>query len=49
MSPGPGRIERVIDVAIPRPHGLDVRRNRGFLRHEEGITAVFLDQGVLRR
>ncbi len=47
MSPRPGRIERIIDVAIPRARGLAGRRNAEFLRIEAEITDIFLARGVL--
>jgi NitT/TauT family transport system ATP-binding protein len=47
MSPRPGRIERIIDVPLPRPRGLDARRAPEFVRIAEEITAIFLARGVL--
>jgi NitT/TauT family transport system ATP-binding protein len=47
MSPRPGRIERIIDVAIARPRGLRGRRDPEFLRIETEITDIFLARGVL--
>jgi len=47
MSPRPGRIERIIDVAIGRPRGLRGRRDSEFLRIEAEITDIFLARGVL--
>jgi NitT/TauT family transport system ATP-binding protein len=49
MSPRPGRIERVLDIAMPRPRGLDARRAREFIDAAESITQIFLDRGVLSR
>jgi NitT/TauT family transport system ATP-binding protein len=49
MSPRPGRIERVIDVALPRPRGLDARRAPAFTAASDAITAIFLERGVLHR
>jgi NitT/TauT family transport system ATP-binding protein len=49
MSPRPGRVDRVIDVALPRARGLEARRHPAFLAHEEEITTIFLERGVLRR
>jgi len=49
MSPRPGRIETVIDVAMPRPRGLDGRRNPRFQELSATITDIFLSRGVLRR
>jgi len=47
MSPRPGRIERIIDVALPRPRGLAARRSREFADATERITDIFLARGVL--
>jgi NitT/TauT family transport system ATP-binding protein len=47
MSPRPGRIERIIDVALPRPRGLDARRAPEFVRVAQEITDIFLARGVL--
>ena len=47
MSPRPGRIERTIDIALPRPRGLAARREPEFVRITEEITDNFLARGVL--
>jgi NitT/TauT family transport system ATP-binding protein len=47
MSPRPGRIERILQVGLPRPRGLAARRDPAFLAAEEEITGIFLDRGVL--
>ena len=47
MSPRPGRIERVFDVRMPRPRGLDARRSREFAEIAQAITDIFLARGVL--
>jgi NitT/TauT family transport system ATP-binding protein len=49
MSPRPGRIEAILDVALPRPRGLDARRAPAFVDAAERITRIFLDRGVLHR
>ena len=49
MSPRPGRIEQILDIALPRPRGLAARRDPAFLAAEEAITAIFLERGVLSR
>jgi NitT/TauT family transport system ATP-binding protein len=49
MSPRPGRIEQIINVDIPRPRGLDARRNPEFLKITEQITQIFLARGVFRQ
>ena len=47
MSPRPGRIERVLDIDLPRPRGLDARRSPAFIDASETITDIFLARGVL--
>jgi NitT/TauT family transport system ATP-binding protein len=48
MSPRPGKIERVMDIRMPRPRGLDARRAPEFVQAAERITDIFLARGVLR-
>jgi NitT/TauT family transport system ATP-binding protein len=47
MSPRPGRIERIIEVSLARPRGLEARRMPEFTRIAEAITDIFLARGVL--
>jgi NitT/TauT family transport system ATP-binding protein len=47
MSPRPGRIEREIPVALPRPRGLEARKHPEFLAAIEAVQEVFLARGVL--
>jgi NitT/TauT family transport system ATP-binding protein len=47
MSPRPGRIERVIDIRLPRPRGLGARRTAEFDRAVDEITGIFMERGVL--
>jgi NitT/TauT family transport system ATP-binding protein len=47
MSPRPGRIERVFDIRMPRPRGLEARRHPAFIDVTERITGIFLARGVL--
>jgi NitT/TauT family transport system ATP-binding protein len=49
MSPRPGRIEKIIDVGIPRPRGFDGRTTARFQQLNAEITDIFLSRGVLRR
>ena len=49
MSPRPGRVDRVLDIDLPRPRGLDGRRTARFLEAEAEITGLFLERGVLTR
>ena len=46
MSPRPGRIERVLEVDMPRPRGFDGRKHPTFLRLNDIVTAIFLERGV---
>jgi NitT/TauT family transport system ATP-binding protein len=47
MSPRPGKIECVMDIALPRPRGLEARRSPAFVEAAERITEIFLARGVL--
>jgi NitT/TauT family transport system ATP-binding protein len=47
MSPRPGRIERIMDIRLPRPRGFDARRFPQFIEAEDAITQIFLARGVL--
>ncbi|MBL8702621.1 MAG: ABC transporter ATP-binding protein [Alphaproteobacteria bacterium] len=49
MTPGPGRIERILDVPMARPRGLAGRRDHQFVDLAESITSIFLARGVLSR
>jgi NitT/TauT family transport system ATP-binding protein len=47
MSPRPGRIERIMEIRMPRPRGLEARRHPVFVDTAERITEIFLARGVL--
>jgi len=47
MSPRPGKIECVMDIALSRPRGLEARRAPAFFEAAAGITEIFLARGVL--
>jgi NitT/TauT family transport system ATP-binding protein len=47
MTPRPGRIERILNVNLPRPRGLAARREPEFLEKSEEVTEIFLSRGVL--
>jgi len=49
MSPRPGRIERILDVGIPRPRGLAGRKHPRFLEAVDEVSQIFLARGVLHR
>jgi NitT/TauT family transport system ATP-binding protein len=48
MSPRPGRIERVIEIELPRPRRLAMRDSKQFVAHAHEITEIFMRLGVLR-
>ena len=47
MSARPGRIERILDVELARPRGLDARKAARFTELTEEITSIFLARGIL--
>ena len=48
MSPRPGRIEQVYEIALPRPRGLGARSHPLFIAATQKITDLFLSKGILR-
>lgn len=48
MSPRPGRIERIIDIDLPRPRRLAVREDAKFIAYTRELTEIFKNLGVLR-
>ena len=48
MSPRPGRIERLIDIDMPRPRRLAMRDTKQFAAYTQEITEIFMKLGVLR-
>ena len=48
MSARPGRIERILDIGLGRPRGLDARKLSGFAEASDIITSIFLARGILR-
>jgi NitT/TauT family transport system ATP-binding protein len=48
MTPRPGRIERIIDIELPRPRRLALRETPEFARYSRDILELFLARGVLR-
>ena len=48
MSPRPGRIERIIDIDLPRPRRLAMREDPRFIDYTREITDIFKSLGVLR-
>ena len=48
MSPRPGRIEKIIDIDLPRPRRLAVRETSEFAAYAHEVTSIFKTLGVLR-
>ena len=48
MTPRPGKIDRVIDIDLPRPRTLAMRETPEFARLSREILDLFLARGVLR-
>jgi NitT/TauT family transport system ATP-binding protein len=48
MSPRPGRIERIIDIDLPRPRRLAMREEAKFNHYVREITDIFQGLGVFR-
>jgi NitT/TauT family transport system ATP-binding protein len=48
MTPRPGRIDRIIDIDLPRPRTLAMRETPQFTAYSREILDLFLARGVLR-
>ena len=48
MTPGPGRVDRVIEVALPRPRRLALREDQRFLDYARLVRDRFLAYGILQ-
>jgi NitT/TauT family transport system ATP-binding protein len=48
MSPRPGRVERIIDIDLPRPRRLAMREEAKFNHYTHEITDIFKGLGVFR-
>jgi NitT/TauT family transport system ATP-binding protein len=48
MSPRPGTIERIVQIDLPRPRGLEGGALPAFAKALDTITEIFLARGVLR-
>lgn len=47
MTPRPGRVDRILDIALERPRGLEGRKTPEFLAAVDEITELFLANGTL--
>jgi NitT/TauT family transport system ATP-binding protein len=48
MTPRPGRIDRIIDIGLPRPRTLALRETPEFAALNRQILDLFLARGVLQ-
>jgi NitT/TauT family transport system ATP-binding protein len=48
MTPRPGKIDRILDIDLPRPRTLAMRESPKFAEYSREILEVFLARGVLR-
>jgi NitT/TauT family transport system ATP-binding protein len=48
MSPRPGRVERIIDIDLPRPRRLLMREDPQFNAYTRELTEIFQGLGVFR-
>ena len=48
MTPRPGQIDAIIDIPLPRPRTLAMRKSPEFADYSRQILDRFLAQGVLR-
>jgi NitT/TauT family transport system ATP-binding protein len=48
MTPRPGRIDRIIDIELPRPRTLAMREAPEFASYTRQILDLFLARGVIR-
>jgi NitT/TauT family transport system ATP-binding protein len=48
MTPRPGRVDRVLEIDLPRPRTLAMRDSTGFIGYSRAIREAFLESGVLR-
>ncbi len=47
MTPRPGKIDRIIDIDLPRPRTLAIRETKEFSDYSRQILELFLARGVL--
>ena len=47
ITPRPGRIDRVIDIDLPYPRTLEVKRSREFVTLVPDIQEIFHGYGVI--
>jgi NitT/TauT family transport system ATP-binding protein len=48
MTPRPGKVDRIIDIDLPRPRRLAMREQPQFAAYSREILDIFLARGILR-
>jgi len=48
MSPRPGRIEKIVNIDMPRPRRLAMREDPQFIEYTRELTEIFKNLGVFR-
>jgi NitT/TauT family transport system ATP-binding protein len=48
MTPRPGKVDRTIDIHLPRPRTLAMRESPEFGAYSREILEIFLARGILR-
>jgi NitT/TauT family transport system ATP-binding protein len=48
MTPRPGRVDRVLEIGLPRPRTLTMRETPEFAEYTRQILDLFLARGVLK-
>ncbi|WP_078059303.1 ABC transporter ATP-binding protein [Tropicimonas marinistellae] len=48
MTPRPGRIERIVNIDLPRPRRLAMREDPKFIEYVHELTGIFKSLGVFR-
>lgn len=48
MTPRPGRVDKIIDINLPRPRTLAMRDSSEFAGYSREILEIFLARGILR-
>ena len=48
MTPRPGKIREVLDIALARPRSLDVRESPEFSAHVRHVNRLFQEMGVIK-
>jgi NitT/TauT family transport system ATP-binding protein len=47
ISPRPGKVDRLIEIDLPRPRTMDIRQSEDFMRYVNEITGIFMNYGVI--